>query len=162
MISIRLLTRSDDFTDLIALSREFFKEYETYQKDFFKINELNAQDIIHYFNSFCEQESRMAFIALDGDRIIGYITVYVKEQANYWRFNKIGEISGLMVNMQYRKLGIGKNLLKEAIAFFSAQKLIYFTVYTAVANQAGLDFYQKNGLVPLYTTFIGSTPVTIH
>jgi ribosomal protein S18 acetylase RimI-like enzyme len=155
MIFIRPLDSSDDFSDLISLSRDFFNEYEAYHKDFFKINELKDQDVIRYFNSFCGQGSRKAFIAVEGKHILGYITAYVKEQANYWRFNRIGEISGLMVKDEYRHQGIAKSLVDEAIKFFTDQGLIYYTVYTAVHNRAGIEFYQKSGLQPLNSTLIG-------
>ncbi|HSB66627.1 MAG TPA: GNAT family N-acetyltransferase [Anaerolineales bacterium] len=166
MIIIRQLEKTDDYDDLIILSREFFREYEAHHKDFFKIDHLHDQDIYQYFLSFCGVETRKAFIAVDGDRIVGYITAYVKNQADYWHCKQIGEISGLMVADVFRKRGVAKRLLDEAVQFFSLQGLVYYTVYTAVANQAGLDFYHKNGLVPLYTTLLGVTqaarPSKIH
>lgn len=161
MIFIRSLNQNDDYFDLITLSREFFEEYEAHHKDFFKIEHLQDQDIYQYFLSFCGEETRKAYIAVDGAQIIGYITAYVKNQADFWYFNKIGEISGLMVKQTHRKQGVAKLLLDKAIQFFRSHGLIYYTVYTAVANQTGLDFYRKNGLVPLYTTLIGETQATL-
>lgn len=36
MIEVRELKHSDDFTALIALSREFFREYESHHEIFFR------------------------------------------------------------------------------------------------------------------------------
>ncbi len=155
MINISTLNISDDFRDLITLSRDFFREYEMHHQDFFKIDELKNEDIISYFSSFCVNPARKAYIALDGERIVGYITVYVKEQANYWQVKKVGEISGLMVDKEYRRRKIAEKLLDQAYAFFSAEGIKYFTVYTAVENRLAIDFYRKNGLMPLYTTLVG-------
>jgi ribosomal protein S18 acetylase RimI-like enzyme len=160
MFYTRTLRRSDDFTALVVLSRDFFSEYQSHHTDFFKVDELKDQDILDYFASFCGQKLRKAFIALDDGRMVGYLTAYVKRQADYWHYTRIGEISGLMVAKDYRTLGIGERLLECAKAFFQARGLAYYIVYTAVANQAGVNFYLKNGLQPLYTTFLGSTCYT--
>ena len=71
-------------------------------------------DVISYFSSFCGQDSRKAFIAVDAGRTVGYITVYVNEREDYWQITRIGEISGLMVKKEYRHRGIAEKLLEEA------------------------------------------------
>lgn len=155
MIKIRLLNRVDSFADLISLSREFFREYEAYHPDFFKIDDLKDEHVVSYFSYFCENEARAAFIAVDGERIVGYITVSVKEQPDYWQVKKVGDISGLMVQLEYRHRGIASKLYAKAREFLEAKGIQYFTVFTSVENQAGLYFYRGNGLVPLHTTLIG-------
>ncbi|MEW5872334.1 MAG: GNAT family N-acetyltransferase [Chloroflexota bacterium] len=155
MIAIRSLRKDDDFSDLISLSRQFFGEYETHHRDFFKIDHLEDEQIIAYFASFCNRDTRQALVALDGERIVAYITVYVHEQVSYWQVKRLGEISGLMVQPEYRKQGIAGRLLAAAKSFFAAQGVRYFAVYTAVANRAALEFYAQHGLVPLYTTMLG-------
>lgn len=114
MIEIRLLKIENSFTDLISLSREIFNEYKVYHKDFFKITEMKDDDITSYFASFCGQAKRKAFIAVECELIVGYITAYIKEQAHYWEIKNVGEISSLMVQKEYRHKGIAKNLMVEA------------------------------------------------
>ena len=155
MIEIRFLKKEDNFIDLILLSREFFNEYKEYHQDFFKITELKDDDITSYFASFCGQAKRKAFIALDGEQIVGYITVYIKKQEHYWQIKNVGEISGFMVQKEYRRKGIAKSLLEEAKKFFEAKSLKYYTVFTAIVNKGAIQFYRKNGLTSLITTMIG-------
>ncbi len=156
MISIHTLTKSDNFADLIVLSRQFFQEYEAHHEDFFQIDQLTDHDLMDYFSAFCEQETRRAFIALDGERIVGYITVYIRDQEEYWRIKKLGEISGLMVGPEYRRQGVAHKLLETARIFFKSMDVKYYTVYTAVENRGGIDFYLHHGLEPLYTTLLGA------
>ncbi len=155
MISIHTLSKNDNFTDLIVLSRQFFKEYEAHHKDFFQVDQLTDHDITGYFSSFCDQETRRAFIAEDGERIVGYITVYIRDQEDYWRIKKVGEISGLMVGHDYRRQGVAHLLLEIAQKFFKSFGLQYYTVFTAQENRPGIDFYLHHGLEPLYTTLLG-------
>ena len=117
MIETRSLNKDDNFDDLISLSREFFREYEAYHKDFFKIDNLKDENIVGYFTSFRDNEFREAFIAVDDERIVGYITVYVKDQADYWQVKRVGDISGLMVQKEYRRRGIATRLWAKAKEF---------------------------------------------
>ena len=95
MIHIRALRQDDDFHDLITLSKDFFHEYEAHREDFFKIEHLHDSDIVDYFSRWLDDENGKTFIALSENRIVGYITVYVREQAVYWKVKKVGDISGL-------------------------------------------------------------------
>lgn len=155
MIEIRPLCAADKFDDLIALSREFFQEYEAHHKDFFKIDVLKDEDIVAYFTHWLDHENGQAIVALEGDRGMGYITVDVTEQVDYWAIKKIGHISGLMVHAQDRHKGIGTRLMVAARKFFEEKAVKYYTVYTAVENRAALEFYRRNGMTPLYTTILG-------
>jgi ribosomal protein S18 acetylase RimI-like enzyme len=60
-----------------------------------------------------------------------------------------------MVQPEYRRQGLARRLLACAQGFFAAQGVRYYTVYTAAANRAALDFYAQSGMTPLYTTMIG-------
>jgi ribosomal protein S18 acetylase RimI-like enzyme len=155
MDEIRILKSNDDLDDLIHLSHEFFREYEAHHAYFFKVDHLSDGDIKNYFLSFCEHETRKAFIAIEGGKIIGYLTGYIKEQASYWQIKKVGEISGLMVHHEFRHRGIASELIHEAELFFRSTGVNCFTGYTSINNKVALDFYQHLGLTPLYMTFIG-------
>lgn len=157
MIHIRTLQREDDFDDLIALSRDFFREYEAYHQDFFQIEGLNDSDIVAYFSRWIDAENGETFIALAEDRVVGYITVYVREQAHFWKIKKVGDISGLMVHKDYRRRGIAGQLLAHARDFFAGQGVKYFSLFTAVENKAGIAFYERSGLSHLHATMLGES-----
>lgn len=154
MAVIRTLRQDENFDALVELSRQFFEEYEAHHAEFFDIDQLNADDVVSYFLRFAEAENAAAFVACVDDQIVGYITVYVRSQADYWKFKQVGDISGLMVHKDYRRTGIGSQLMKAAAAFFREKEVKYYTLFTSVANQSALDFYAQVGLVPLYVTLI--------
>jgi ribosomal protein S18 acetylase RimI-like enzyme len=156
MIEILRLQASDDFSQLVSLSKAFFAEYEAHHEEFFRIDTLNAGDIVAYFSRFVGSDDRAAFIALRDGEIIGYIAVYVHDQPPYWQVKRVGDISGLMVRADARQQGIASRLMGEARAFFSERGIKYYTVYTAVANTQAVGFYHKQGLEPLHTNFVGA------
>lgn len=157
MIEIRRLRADDDLGDLIALSHDFFREYEAHHQTFFRIDELRDEDVVAYFTETLDAEDAATFVAVEGGRMVGYITAFVREQAPYWRVRCVGDISGLMVHPDHRRRGIGGALLRAATAFFRRQGVEYYTVYTAVANEAAIRCYERHGMTPLYTTLLGCT-----
>jgi GNAT superfamily N-acetyltransferase len=154
MIEIRLMNKDDQLANLLQISREFFKEYEAYHPYFFKIDHLSDEDVQKYFLSFCEHETRKAFIAIENGKIIGYLTAYIKDQADYWQLKAVGEISGLMVQQAHRHKGVATSLLHEAEAFFTSRGVYCYTTYTSINNHGTLDFYNQMGMKPLYITLV--------
>jgi ribosomal protein S18 acetylase RimI-like enzyme len=157
MIDIRRLRVDDDLGDLIALSHAFSREYEAHHEAFFEIDELRDTDVAAYFHAMLTRDDAAAFVAVDGERMVGYITAYVREQPPYWRVKRVGDISGLMVHPDYRRRGVGGALLRAATAFFRECGAGYYTVYTAIANEAAIRCYKRHGMTPLHTTLLGRT-----
>lgn len=157
MTTIRRLGPEDDLCDLIALSRAFFEEYEGHHKDLFRIDELRDSDVVDYFSRSVGTEDGATFIAVLDGRAIGYITVFVRAQPGFYAVKRVGAISGLMVHKNHRRKGIGSRLLGEAMAFFAERGVKYATVYTATANRAAVEFYERNGMTTLHVTMIGDT-----
>lgn len=155
MVEIRPLRPADSLDELIALSRAFFAEYESHHPAFFQIDDLRDEHVANRFTSWLEDEDKETFIAVSDGRIVGYINIYVQDQAPFWQVKRIGHISGLMVALAYRRRGIAGQLLAAAQTFFRQKGVRYFTVYTAVANHPAIQFYEKSGMVPLHTTFLG-------
>jgi ribosomal protein S18 acetylase RimI-like enzyme len=147
------MTRDDSFDDLIALSREFFTEYESYHAELFKIDQIEDEMVVQYFNLMLDKG--VVFVALDGSRMIGYITAYVKDQPSCWQVKQVGEISGLMVAPGYRRQGVASRLLAEVEGYFRQKSLRFYSLYTSAHNKTGLAFYEKRGLTPLQVTLIG-------
>ncbi|MBZ9687385.1 GNAT family N-acetyltransferase [Clostridium estertheticum] len=158
---IRRLQETDDMVQLLALSKAFFEEYETHHDYFFKIDSVEYEDISGYFNSWLNNDNKAAFLALLDDRIIGYITVYVKNQASFWKIKQIADISGLMVEKSMRKYGVASELMKAAMAFLIDKKIDFFTLFTSSNNIEAIEFYKKIGMETLYTHLMGSVNNTV-
>lgn len=157
MVAIQRLQPQDDFSDLIALSRAFFAEYQVHHEDFFKIDGLRDSDIVDYFSRSLDTDDGATFVAVLDGRMVGYITIFVRRQPSFYRIKQLGTISGLMVHTDHRRQGIASRLLAAATAFFRQQGIYYFTVYTAATNQGAVRFYERNGLTSLYVTLLGET-----
>jgi ribosomal protein S18 acetylase RimI-like enzyme len=143
------------FSDIFELSNDFFYEYQNHNNDFFRISTINENDINNYFRSFIGNENKKAFVALNEDKIIGYITFYIKYQPNFYIIEKVGCISGLMVSKKFRNNGIGTELVKKSLEYFQNMNVKYYEVFTSVNNIKGISLYKKNGFKELYATLYG-------
>jgi hypothetical protein len=88
-IAIRPLRPDDGLDDLLVLSRDFFAEYSAYHPEFFAIGTLQDSDITAYFARTLESQDAAAFLALRQGRVIGYITVFVRDQPAFYKVRKI-------------------------------------------------------------------------
>ena len=155
MLSIRQLKPDDDLTGLIELSRQFFTEYQAHHEVFFDVEGLTDAHIAGYFTRSTGSDDSATFVATLHDRVVGSITVHVRQQAPFYKVRQVGAISGLMVSAAFRRQGIATRLLAEAKSWFKRRHVEYFTVYTATANAGAVEFYCHSGMRPLHTTFIG-------
>jgi len=154
IILIKELDSNDNLMELLDLSKDFFYEYEN-NHELFKIDVINELDIRNYFNNFIGNDRKIAYIAINEKKIVGYITLYYKDQPSYWTVKEIGEISGLMVNKNFRQNGIAGMLIIKAIEYFKQKGIEYYTVFTSVNNTKGISLYEKYGLKPLQTVLFG-------
>ncbi len=157
MITIRELRPDDDLTAVLTLCKDFFDEYKEHHEEFFDTDNLTDADISGRFIESLESDDSATIIALVGDEIVGYASVVIRNQPRFYMVKRVGAISALMVTKKHRRKGIATGLLDESRAFFRRHGITYFTLYTAVANDAATAFYERNGLSRLHISFIGKT-----
>jgi ribosomal protein S18 acetylase RimI-like enzyme len=112
-------------------------------------------DIRNYYQKFIGNENARAYIAMIEEKIIGYITLLIRNQPDYWKIKRIGDISGLMVSKNFRHNGIGTKLIMKGIEYFKRKDINYYTVFTSVNNTSVISLYRKCGFEQLYTTLYG-------
>ena len=151
---IRELNKSDDFSELVSLSKQFFLEYENHN-GIFKIETLKDEFLKEFFVKSLDNENSNVFIAIEQDKIVAYISFNIKSRLSFFKIKKVGEISGLMVNKEYRKKGIAKQLLEKTIEWFKSKNINHYILETSSKNDGAIKFYTSLGLNPLRTQLIG-------
>jgi ribosomal protein S18 acetylase RimI-like enzyme len=154
-VVVRRLRRNDDLRGLVALSRQFFKEYSAHH-ELFAIGRLQDSHATDYFSKFTTSEDAAAFVAYAGSRAVGYVTVLTKRQPPFNRVKRVGAVSGLMVAKSYRRHRVALRLWSRVNRFLRQRRVKYFTVYTAVTNAPALLFYRRVGMVPFQLTMLGA------
>jgi ribosomal protein S18 acetylase RimI-like enzyme len=81
------------------------------------------------------------FVAEIDREIVGYITTRVNHRT------KIAGIPNLSVHPKFQRRGLGKQLIETALAYLTAEGMLYARIETLVQNEIGTDFYPKMGFV---------------
>ncbi len=99
------------------------------------------------FSLYIEDNNTIKIGARLDNKIIGFILVYL--------FYEFGEILTIDILPEYRRMGIGKILMKEAEKRMRENSVIKVFLEVAVNNKPAIEFYKKlgyriEGIIPSY------------
>jgi len=87
-----------------------------------------------------------AFLALAGDKLVGYIECWAWTHKTPWRtIDTRAEIINIFVDAKCRGNKIGSRLIKEILAWAKTKKFGAVYVDPYIANSRAINFYRKNG-----------------
>jgi|AGTN01.3.fsa_nt_gi Acetyltransferases len=81
----------------------------------------------------------------DSNKIIGYCISTIEKENN-----KIGEIDSIFIEEEYRKSGIGKKLMENAVNWLIEQKAETQKLIVGVGNEKVIDYYKQFDFLPLH------------
>jgi len=143
-------SREDELLKIAGLWKAFMK----YNIDFNKSFEINkkATEIFsrEMLEKLKETDSRLAVADSDGE-LIGFCYSYISQKPKYFRLNKFGFIGDLYVIPEYRRSGVGKALVRDAIDFFNRKKIKQIELLVAVKNEDTIKFWESLGFSHLLT-----------
>lgn len=70
--------------------------------------------------------------------VIGYCICTINKEL-------VGEVDSLYIDAEYRKFGIGDELMKRALAWMNESNVMSKVIVVAEGNEAVLNFYKKHG-----------------
>jgi ribosomal-protein-alanine N-acetyltransferase len=120
------LFRADD--------RHYDQMYDLH-KDCF-LDEAMTQGI---FMDEVENESRVYFVALDGDKVVGY--------AGAWNTGSDYSIISVAVDPEYRKNGIAVRLLNRLITDAKKKEIYSVSLEVSEKNIPAINLYKKLGFI---------------
>jgi ribosomal protein S18 acetylase RimI-like enzyme len=85
------------------------------------------------------------FVALDGERVVGYLMAQAAKRPPVMKQRDFGSISDLAVTRSHRRRGIGQELLRAAVAWFGEQGLRRVEAHVAAANEVARGFWSAQG-----------------
>lgn len=91
-----------------------------------------------YFKKLYKEHPNDFLVAKASGKVVGYILGYTKP-------NKSGSIKNLAVASNYRRLGIGKELVNFIIQRLKEKSVKKVFLHTRMKNRAASSFYKKLG-----------------
>jgi ribosomal protein S18 acetylase RimI-like enzyme len=83
---------------------------------------------------------RVIFVAMEGDSVVGYVAGHLTG-----RFGCHGELQWIYVAAEFRRGGVGSELLRMLASWFAGQGASRVCVNVAAANAVGRRFYARHG-----------------
>jgi len=131
----------DDAENLLRTLNQIRQETDFLTMDENDVN-ISVEFEKHYLDNIYQSENNTLILALDGEKIIGTVSIHAESQ---WRVKHIGEI-GISIVKEYWGLGIGNILIDEAIYWAKESGIIKRLELTVQArNERAIHLYQKHG-----------------
>lgn len=95
------------------------------------------------------------FIALQGTKVAGFVDVQKSSNPPYPMFvqRDFALVDNVYVSPEFRGTGLAHNLFQRAKEWAKEQGLLSLQLKVYNKNEGAIRFYQKEGLIPLSTTF---------
>lgn len=142
MIIIRL-AKDSEVLNLVKASSDIFKENKKYDLDF-DDEWYKKTDAKNYFSDFIKHPDNLLNVAIDGDQIVGYVSVSPKVFDDR-KTKKVIEVVDLGVISGYRNLGIGKLLLQSVVDWAKEHSYTRLYLNCYFKNKKALRFYETLG-----------------
>jgi len=133
-----------DVEHLLSCEIQIWESLREFLPDSFvnpNIDMLRRSETIENFKRFLENKEVIILIVLDNDKIIGLATGIVREDG-------VGHLGFLGVRTEYRRKGVGSNLLQEYLKEAKKRNAHKVWLFTAPSLQSAIKLYIKTGFVP--------------
>lgn len=102
--------------------------------------------------TLCDSKGIM-YIAIEDGKVVGLITGVIElpdEEDKIVNCCPVrGYVSEFVIRKEYRKRGIGKQLMKKVEEWFKHQKCDFIRIDVLAQNKETLKFYENNGYKPI-------------
>lgn len=85
------------------------------------------------------------YLALDGDKVIGFMSANIRLNPAYLGGDKVGYASLLFIEKEYRKSEIGQVLFQKTEEWFKEKNVARIELEALVGNEPGLNICRKLG-----------------
>ena len=155
MVFIRKVRKSDK-AQLLQLRREFHNctvmNRQVVPKAVFELVEFHdygevvEKHVSTYIRAGKNSDKEVAFVAVDGQRVVGYIYGFVKARPKKV-CDKLGYVEHWFVTKSSRGKGVGKLLWRALLKWFKSKKCNCIELQTYVGMKTARAVYRKLGLV---------------
>jgi len=154
MIRFRRVERQD-LPQLREIASKAFKHHRYWldkKLEESSVEEYYVKDLDRLVNSVFEDSEKNNFlVAVEGDRIVGYIALRVDDLLSSTFGFKWGAISSFALREGYRQKRLGSEILRKALLWFASKDVAKIDVWTDSENIPAIQCYEKAGFRTIYS-----------
>lgn len=98
-----------------------------------------------YFKKRISEDDGCALVALDGERIVGYLVGGIEERGSYRTLPVFAELENMLILDECRGKGVGSKLHNAFVEWCKSKGVGRMRVGASAQNTGGINFYRKNG-----------------
>lgn len=132
----------EDYDEIVELYKELYdaeKIFDENLTNIYNVSEKQKEEIQKRIKS----RKEIFLVAEEDNKIIGLIDGYIIDNSNH--IEKVGYLDHLCVNKNYRKLGIGENLIEEFSNKMKSKNVTYLKLNAFEKNLPAIALYKKLG-----------------
>ncbi len=125
-----------------------FMDFHQAKDPFFTMRQGAEKEFSNYFREVISADDTHALVALvNKERVVGFSISAIKNHPPVFTETKYGEIIDLAIHDDYRRKGIGEEMLKIIFEWFDAHDARRIELRVAAKNMIGYSFWEKHGFV---------------
>ena len=127
---------------------EIWKELMDFHKDIdprFARSENGHLSFDKHLRDVIGSEDTQVLVALDKSHVVGYSIAEMGKYPPVFERQTYGLISDMAVKSNYRRQGIGEQMLAKIYKWFESRNIDRIELSVAARNQVGYSFWKKHG-----------------
>ncbi|UCH43761.1 MAG: GNAT family N-acetyltransferase [Dehalococcoidales bacterium] len=127
---------------------DLWKEFMDFHKDIdprFPIRGDAPLEWKKHLRGLMQSENVLILVAIDENQMVGFSISLINRYTPIWKREFYGAIDSIAVKSEYRRQGIGEQLLVKIFEWFESLKIDRIEVSVAARNQVGYSFWKKHG-----------------
>ena len=139
------LAEAEDIERIQQLSQELM-EYEknnSTKEYMYNMNWALTEQAYNNYKSNIEND--WIYVACVDNKIVGYMTCWINKKRPWLGYDVL-EIGNLYIQKEYRRLGIGTELINKAKSLCKDNEIKYLKIEVLDDNKEAQRFYKKHGL----------------
>lgn len=148
---IRRATRSD-IDEVVDLWKEHM-DFHSGMYPLFARSERGHVEFAKFLTKQCTDPDWAVFVAVDDETVVGYCLATLMAYPPVFRIRAFGFIQDMAVSQDFRRRGVGAELLKELCVWFRKRGVRRIELQALIGNEISQSFWRKQGFAPYLNRF---------
>ena len=130
--------------EIVNLWDEFMRFHEPFDPRYPMVDNVRSGYETHFRETMTATDTKV-LVALEKGRVVGYVMAMIRKSSPAWKREKYGYIEEMAVTADYRRHGIGTQMLDKILDWFKSENLDMIELSVAAKNKVGYSFWKKHG-----------------
>ena len=135
----------------VLIMAELWKEMMDFHKErdrFYTRTASGHETYIDFITGHISKEDSCVLVAENEKKVVGHCLGFITENPPVITTERYGFFQEIAVGANYRRCGIGQELVKEMLKWFRDHNMKRIEVRVSVRNELSIVFWRKMGFVP--------------